>query len=927
MKLNILLSLLTFVLCACVNSVDKTQTFKPTNLTIGAGFTNPVGISLEDTSLSWELPLLRNGMRQTAYKVQVARDFNFKDIIWDSEKVLDGTSVRVENESPIANSRERLYWRVKVWDDKGNESLWSDTAFYEAGLKSNSDWKGKWLTTPVNPQGLYTYKFRQWKEVNGERIPYFTGAKKLGVAPIYMRKKFESASKPVSARLYVASKGIFKVMLNGKKVGNDLWGTGWTEYAKRIQTNTYDVTSQIANGDNVISAIVADGWYAGRIFFRDASNKNYRKPEFLLQLEIKYADGSTKTVYTDKSWKVSQGGITFADIYDGQGFDANLEPKNWTLSSFDDSSWKTPIATNVSATKPLLEPRRNQPIVIKKVLKPISVNKIAEGTFIFDFGQNMTAIPQMKFKGKKGQKITLRVAEMLNKDGTMYTENYRSAMTTDYYTFASDGVAEFYPEFTFHGYRYIELSGFDSSIKESDIQIQSNVIYNDMKPTGEFSCNVEMLNKLQSNITWGQRSNYVSVPTDCPQRDERMGWLGDAQVFVPTATFNYNVNGFFAKWCFDMLDDQNEQGAYSHVAPMSWGNGSPAWSDAGVICPYVIYLAYGNKTVLEQNYEGMKKWIAFQKNTSKNLIRPDMGFGDWLQPSSTKGATSKLWKGQTPRQLIGTAYFYKTTRIMQRVANVLGKTADEKYYADLAEKISVAFVKEFVKPDGTIATNTQTGYLLALDFDVLPENLRASVFDKLLKKLEADNWYLDTGFVGTPLIAPVLTKFGRHDIAERIVLNEGYPSWIYSIKQGATTMWERWNSYSHDKGFGMATMNSFNHYAYGAIGEWLYRSIGGIWYDENTPAYKNIIFAPQPTKRINSAKVSYNTPYGTAKSEWIVVDGKMQWNITIPANSTGTIVLPTTDISSVKVDGKSVSALSLKNVPSGYHKIEISKVK
>ena len=927
MKLNLFfIIVLSFFLGGCSNFLLKNDSFKPNSLTLGAGFTNPLGMNLEDTSLSWKLPLLHNGMRQSAYRIQVAKDQCFKNIVWDSSKIVSDKSVRVENKASSAKSGERLYWRVKVWDELGKESLWSDVAFYEAGLNSNSDWKGVWITTPEKPEGLYTFKCYKVKTENGQKKGYLSPEKKLGVSPIYLRKKFENTSTPVSARLYVASKGIFKIMLNGEKVGNDVWGTGWTNYNKRIQTNTYDVTSQVLQGNNIISAIVADGWYAGRIFFRNKSHIQYSKPEILLQLEIKYADGSSKTVITDSSWRVSKGGIKYADIYDGEEFDANLEPKNWQSYSFDDSSWQTPTTKKVEAN-PLLEPRRNQPIVVKKVLKPISIRKVADGTFIFDFGQNMTAIAQMKFKGKKGQKITLRVAEMLNKDGSLYTGNYRSALTTDYYTFASDGVAEFSPEFTFHGYRYIELSGFDSSVKENDIQIQSNVIYNDMKPTGEFSCNVEMLNKLQSNIVWGQRSNYVSVPTDCPQRDERMGWLGDAQVFIPTASFNYDVNGFFSKWCFDMLDEQNAEGAYPHVAPIGWGNGSPAWSDAGVICPYIIYLAYGNETILKQNYEGMKKWIVYQKNTSKDLIRPDIGFGDWLQPSSTRGSTSEYWKGETPRKLIGTAYFYKTTRIMQRVAKVLGKADDEIYFSNLAEKISKAFTKEFVKNDGTIATNTQTGYLLALDFDVLPENLRKPAFEKFLKKLEADNWYLDTGFVGTPLIAPVLTKFGRHDIAERIVLNEGYPSWIYSIKQGATTMWERWNSYSHDKGFGMATMNSFNHYAYGAIGEWLYRNIGGIWYDEHTPAYKNIIFAPQPTKRITSANVSYNTPYGVAKSQWKVLGDDMIWDIVIPANSTGTIVLPSNDVSSITVDGKAVSSLVLKDVESGHHKIKISKVK
>ncbi len=327
---------------------------------------------------------------------------------------------------------------------------------------------------------------------------------------------------------------------------------------------------------------------------------------------------------------------------------------------------------------------------------------------------------------------------------------------------------------------------------------------------------------------------------------------------------------------------------------------------------------------MRRNYNGMKKWIEFQKNTSKNLIRPEFGFGDWLQPSSTRGNDSALWVGTTPRRLIGTAYFYRTTKMMQRIANVLGKTDDEKYFASLATKIFEAFNKEFVRADGTVATNSQTGYLLALGFDLIPENLTQKIVDKLVKKIESDNWMLDTGFVGTPLIAPVLSRFGRHDVAERIVLNEEYPSWIYSIKQGATTMWERWNGFSHENGFGNPTMNSFNHYAYGAVGEWLYRYVGGIWFDEENVGYKNIIFEPKPTARINSAKASYETPYGLAKSEWSVKNGKMKWSLVIPANATGTIKLPTTDLSSATINGKPAKSLVLANVPSGIYKIEIS---
>ncbi|MBQ6533586.1 MAG: hypothetical protein IJI37_00295 [Opitutales bacterium] len=475
--------------------------------------------------------------------------------------------------------------------------------------------------------------------------------------------------------------------------------------------------------------------------------------------------------------------------------------------------------------------------------------------------------------------------------------------------------------FTFHGFRYLEVSGLPRRAVPDESWAGAKVVYNDMPATGSFVCSNAKLNKLQSNIQWGQKSNYISVPTDCPQRDERMGWTGDAQVFCPTGAFNMNTNAFFAKWCQDLLDEQSPDGAYPNVAPKGWGFGNPAWGDAGVICPYEIYLAYADKKILAQNYEGMKKWVAFMKDTSKNLIRPDIGYGDWLQPSITKvSPISDDWRGNTPRSLIGTAYFIKCADIVAKSADILGKKDDAKTCRKLANDAREAFIKEYYKSDGTIAAHTQTGYLLALAFDILPPEESKKAFAKFLEKFDADKRYLDTGFVGTPLIAPVLTKFGRNDLACALVLNEGYPSWIYSINQGATTMWERWNSYSKETGLAPAKMNSFNHYAYGAIGEWLYANVGGIWRCEKEPGYKTVVFAAKPAGGITSAEARLETPYGAALSSWKVEGGAMQWTVVVPPNSKGLVKLPAPAGKSL-VDGMAASSREFE-LASGRHFIE-----
>lgn len=933
MKKSLFLSVL---LAFCATSAWAVS--KPVETTVGEFYKNPLGYNLEGLSFSWKLPV-RNGISQTAYRIVVASSPELldKSPVWDSGKVPSSQSVKVDYKGRAFASREKAYYKVKYWDENGAESDWSDIGEFETGLLSNSDWSAQWISADekVERRKETRYKGKKPREV-------ILGGDK----PAYMRKEFESEGEIAKARLYVASLGIFQCYINGEKVGRDFWGTGWTDYDIRVQSNTYDITDLIRSGHNTVGVLLGGGWYTGRMGWSLNSCNYGDNPKFLAQLEITYADGTKKTVATDSSWKWSRGAIVAADIYDGEDYDARLEQRGWndtyTRSSFknlwglfantekfDDSAWKRVKSEPLGKT-PLVEPRRSQPVVVKDTLYPVSVREIAGGTYIFDLGQNIVGWAKIKVPSARDRKITIRFAEMLNLDGTMYTENYRTARSIDTYICGEDGTAEYEPSLTFHGFRYVEISGLPDGVEASKDWVEGKVVYSDLDLIGSFVCSEAKINRLQSNIQWGQRCNFFSVPTDCPQRDERMGWLGDAQVFAPTAAFNMNIDAFFNKWLLDVRDGTSPNGAYPDIAPKrntlgGWFKniGRAAWADAGVICPWEIYLAYGDKKILRDNYAAMKKWLAFLVSSSHNYTRGEVGYGDWIQPYAPLG------KSDTSKGLIGTAYFVRDADILSKVASILGHEADAKHFADIAAKVRAAFCEKYLKPNGVVENDCQTSYLLALAFDILPENVRPQAFENLVKTIKRANMHLRTGFVGTPLLNPVLSKFGRSDIAYQLLFTETYPSWLYPINQGATTMWERWNSFSLEEGFGDVNMNSFNHYAYGAIGQWLYKDVAGLWHDESAAGYKNIIFAPQPSPRMSFASATQQTPYGAASSSWKRSDGVLEWNVVIPPNATGTLKIPTSLPESVRINGESLAKNTplengkpiLENVKSGSYRI------
>jgi alpha-L-rhamnosidase len=848
--------------------------------------TNPLGIDSVQPRLSWELSDASRGAFQSAYQVQAATDeaalCRDNSNLWDSGQILSDQSAHVIYAGESLKSGQRVWWRVRVWDAKSQVSAWSAVAWWEMGLLDRAAWKAQWVG------GMLA-----------------GGARTTSPAP-FVRTQFTLERSITHARLYVTALGLYEPHLNGHVVGDDVLTPGWTDYNIRVQYQVYDVTSLLRPGANVLGAILGDGWYCGHIAW--AGRQRYGdRPKFLAQLTITFADGCAQTITTDAQWKTTYGPIVESDLIMGESYDAQRNLDGWDMPGYDAARWlpvqvfaDPGIALNAMCGPTVKRIRKIQPIA-----EPSRVIEKSAPKWIFDFGQNMVGWVRLKVRGCAGTTIALRFAEVLNPDGTLYTANLRTARQTDYYTLRGNGEEIFEPHFTFHGFRYVELSGFaGQSTRET---LTGIVVHSDMPRTGTFACSDPLINQLQHNIEWGQRGNFVDVPTDCPQRDERLGWTGDAQVFIRTAAFNMDVAGFFTKWLRDVQDAQSPASAYPKFAPSPLGDvaeGGPAWADAGIICPWTIYLTYGDTRLLEERYDSMRRFVEFLIKTSRDHHRnyPEYtgwhGYGDWL---ALDGSVTRF--GATPKDLIATAFFSYSTRLLARIASVLGRVDDCQSYHALADRVRDAFRRRYVTPDGLLASGTQTAYVLALQFDLLPENARATALEALANDIKQRGMHLSTGFVGTPYINWVLSENGLVDIAYALLRQTTWPAWLYSVTQGATTIWERWDAWTHDKGFQDIAMNSFNHYAYGAIGAWLYAVVGGIDFDPEQPGYKHIIMRPRLGGDLTSAKAELHSMYGVIKSAWKLETGVFDWHITVPANTTATVYIPLATSASVRENG------------------------
>jgi len=883
--MNRLITLLQTIFLLVLFSTMSFVSFSKTQVTklVTEYHINPIGIDVEIPRLSWQIISDDENVMQTSYEIRVANlksDLNKKSKqIWNSGKVASNNSVNIKYEGTDLKSMQRVYWQVRIWDSNNKASDWSTAAFWEMGILELESWTASWITLPNE------------KEYDGSSRPAH-----------YYRNEFSVSKKIKTARVYTTSLGVYELFLNGEKVGDELFSPGWTSYNKRLQYQTYDVTSLLQK-ENAIGAVVGDGWYRGNIGFKGQHSYYGDKLALLFQLEIDYTDGTSETIISNKSWKVSNGPILESDIYNGELYDARLEMEGWKLIGFDNNNWK-PVAKFEHPKDNLISPQ-GVPVKAIEEIVPIEMFTTPNGETVLDMGQNLVGWVRLKVTGNKGDTVKVKFAEVLDKEGNFYTANLRAAKATNTYILKGGGEEDYEPHFTFHGFRFVKLEGFTNSPKLDDII--GVVVHSEMKPTGTFMCSDTLINQLQHNIQWGQKGNFLDVPTDCPQRDERLGWMGDAQVFSNTAAFNFDVSAFYTKWMKDVVADQLPNGKVPHVIPdvLNGDGGATGWADAVAIIPWTVYQIYGDTRILEENYSSITSWVKFMEIRAGDdyLWTGDAHFGDWLafasRSSSYPGAT-------TEKDLIATAYYYFTTNLTSKIAAIIGKSADVDKYKKQAENIKIAFIDEFVTPNGRLVSHTQTAYALALSFGLMPDNLiekGANYFAGDVEKFK----HLTTGFLGTPLLCKTLSEIGRDDLAFMLLTRKKYPSWLYPVTQGATTIWERWDGQKPDGTFQDVGMNSFNHYAYGAIGEWLYGHVAGLNIDPENPGYKHIIFSPHPGGDLTNASVEFLSMYGKIKSAWKILDGEFIYNIELPANTTSKIVLPAVSLKSIKVNNTPIN--------------------
>ena len=845
----------------------------PHSLTANA-FHSPLGLGGEAPVLQWKLSSEKSGAFSLAWEVQAAS--TLKALLGDDADLFQSgkqTQLRINqctyDGQPLA-SRRQVWWRVRVWDHTDTVSEWSECTSFELGLLNRSDWQADWVESTVKG-----------------------GPRTCPPAPFF-RKTFALRAQAKTARLHLSALGLYDCEINGHAISERVLAPGWTDFRKRVPVHSFDVSSFLREGENALGCILGEGWYSGHIA-NHHRQKYGERPSLLAQLEIVYEDGSSQVVVTDESWSTRTGPIPSNDLLMGESHDAREELIGWSQVECDPSGW-APVKTR---PWPDIEPspvagpfvERHETLPIGPDQSPVNHEYFPwSGTKdTFDFGQNFTGRLRLRMRGKRGITVTIRHAEMLKPDGKIYTENLRSALCCDHYTLKGEGLEVYEPRFSFHGFRYAEISWRGSHEDLVIEKIEGRVLHTVMPPIGEFACSNPLLNQLQENIVWGLKSNYLEVPTDCPQRDERVGWTGDAQVFARTACFNRDVRAFFHKWMLDTRDAQYPLGEIPAIIPRtndSPQDGGPAWSDANIICPWTIWRCYGDTRILKDHYVAMQRHLEFLIERSTDLIRahPEAGgwegFGDWLALDGGEQA-----EGHTLKDLIGTAFLAYDCELMVQIASALGQEEDATRYEEQHEAVKAAFNRRFVTADGYLASHTQTSYVLALRFELLPEDLRPFAAKRLVDLIRKKKTHLTTGFVGTPYLCHALEAHGYLDIAYELLEQETFPSWLFPVKNGATTIWERWDGWTPEKGFQNPEMNSFNHYAYGAIGAWMYESVAGLDLHPEVPGYRIIRFRPRPGGSLTWAEASLETPLGRASIRWERQDEELRLTLEVPVNA------------------------------------------
>ncbi len=808
----------------------------------------PIGIDTACPRFSWKIESEKKNTVQRAYHVRVTELTPLNEearLMWDSGEVLSDISVLVEYEGAELRLCTRYRVDIAVTDNHSQKS--EVRTFFETGLLRPQNFMAQWITDPVE---------------------------EAGDCPVFARR-FKVSEKISRARIYASALGIYEMTLNGERVGDAYLTPGWTNYHKRLQYQTYDITDMMNAGCCEWEITVADGWYKGPYGVDSKPCLYGDKTAVIAELHIDYEDGRSEVICTDSDWEVFTKSIRYSQIYMGEIIDSTFEP----------ISHGKPIV--YEHDKNILTAQEDEYV---KEVKRLAVKNFfitPNGEKVLDFGQNFAGIVEFRVKGTKGQKIVLRFAEALDKNGNFYTGNLRNARSTD--EFVCNGTEQkFKPHFTYHGFRYVSVDGLDEINPEDFTAI---ILHTDMHETGSFSCSDEYINRLQSNIQWGERSNFVDIPTDCPQRDERMGWTGDAQVFCKTASFNMDTALFFRKWLRDLKSEQTMEFGPPHVVPNIWGDkdAAAAWSDAATIVPWTIYQVYGDKRVLEDQYDSMRDYVDYitaHTNEENGLWQYGFQYADWLALDKEE-CSDRV--GATDIYLVANAFYAYSAMLVSKAAAVLGKEEDHKKYLELHDKVVRLFQDEYTTKNGRLVSDTQTGLVLALHFDLVKKEHRDKVIRSLKENINRHGDHLTTGFVGTPYICHALSDNGLHDLAGKLLLNDDFPSWLYSVKMGATTIWERWNSVKPDRSFDESGMNSLNHYAYGSIGSWMYEKLAGIQLTE--PGYKKFRIAPRPIKGIDNSEATFESPYGLIKSSWKKENGRFSLNVVVPANTEAIVQL------------------------------------
>jgi len=913
---------------------------------------DPLGIDDRTPRLSWRFHPDRRGASQSAYQIQVDSNPSFdlpsERLIWDTGKVVSGDSLHHLYQGAPLQTCQRYYWRVRAWDEAGQGGPWSDAAWWEMGLLDPVEWRAVWIEpeTEIDPLAF-------------KPCPYLRRSFILGPAPLER------------ARIYVTSHGVYELSLNGRIVGDQVLPPGFTSYHRRLQYQTYDVTDPLREGENVVGVILGDGWYRGKTDALSFRNLYGQAVGLLLQLHIIDAQRRELWVGTDGEWRTATGPLLKSDLKDGEIYDARLEMRGWNEPGFDAGSWR-PVRV-VEHPKDNLVAQAGPPIRRHETFTP-AILKTPDGGTVLDMGQNMAGRVRMRVRGPAGATVVVRRGETLDEQGNFTMKNLNVSqllhklfkldvlLQEDRYTLRGGETETYEPRFTYHGFRYVRVDGYPGEPRAEDFL--GIALYSDMRMTGSFECSDPLLNRLHRNIEWSMKSNFVDIPTDCPQR-ERSGWTGDAQVFARTASFLMETLPFFRKWLRDLSADQRPDGMVPNVVPdpslhtdagiIGRTNGSAGWSDAAVTIPWVLYECSGDRGILEEQYASMKAWVSFVEERSRashwsRWLNPlrwadrhgdeaflcDTGYhwGEWQEPDLNP-FIQMLYNFVFSRPDVATAFHAFTTRLLARAAEILGHAEDARHFGERSEAVRRAWARAFVRPDGRIRPDRQASYVRALAFDLLPPEARAGAAKRLVELLRKADYHLSTGFLSTPFLCPVLSRFGYEDVAYRILMQRTPPSWLYPVTRGATTVWEFWEAIRQD---GTVGMGSHNHYSPGSVGSWLFDTVCGIQTEPDIPGYKAIRISPRPGGGLTRACATYRSPYGDIESSWEIRDGRIRLDVRVPPNTTAIVQLPGAAAENVTEGGVPLASVAgvhdlrrrgsdlVFNVGSGVYQIEYPRI-